>query len=367
MGVTEDATALLRALYGWSLARQQAKGPPGFFNTASAAQLLGWEDHERLNLALSALKKRDLVDFQRGAGRPFLTLGFMLNIQGWTECETKSRHGTWDERIEPVNTAAPSGIRIFISHSSEDKDLAGKLIALIEATLVAPRGTIRCTSVPGYALHGGDNTPEQLRTDLQACSVVLGMLTTTGLSAPWLLLELGAAWAFGKKVIPLIGPGATFKDLPGPFGDIHALTMTDKVAMSGLAEPIAFAAGLGLTNNFPKMQSGLEEFTALAAQRKRETAEKPRPVTPPMSMPDDDIVMCLERWLVGAGENAFEYSGKAIEFARIDREAGLPTGSAARLMKVALQQPGQRWVEIKRSASLITLRAKPERIVDVDA
>ena len=111
------------------------------------------------------------------------------------------------------------------------------------------------------------------------------MLTTTGLSAPWLLLELGAAWAFGKKVIPLIGPGATFKDLPGPFGDIHALTRTDKVGMSGLAEPIAFAAGLGLTNNFPKMQSGLEEFTALAAQRKRETAEKTRPVTPPMNMP----------------------------------------------------------------------------------
>ena len=166
------------------------------------------------------------------------------------------------------------------------------------------------------------------------------MLTTTGLSAPWLLLELGAAWAFGKKVIPLIGPGATFKDLPGPFGDIHALTRTDKVGMSGLAEPIAFAAGLGLTNNFPKMQSGLEEFTALAAQRKRETAEKTRPVTPPMNMPDDDIVMCLERWLVGAGENAFEYSDKAIEFARIDREAGLPAGSAARLMKVALQQPG---------------------------
>jgi len=54
--------------------------------------------------------------------------------------------------------------RIFISHAAADAELAAALITLVEAGVETPTGTIRCTSVPGYNLEGGDDGPEVSRS-----------------------------------------------------------------------------------------------------------------------------------------------------------------------------------------------------------
>ncbi|WP_041555413.1 toll/interleukin-1 receptor domain-containing protein [Nostoc sp. PCC 7524] len=57
-------------------------------------------------------------------------------------------------------------IKIFISHSSIDKELVSKLVELFRASLNIPSREIRCTSLDGYRLPGGANFNDQLRQEV---------------------------------------------------------------------------------------------------------------------------------------------------------------------------------------------------------
>jgi hypothetical protein len=177
------------------------------------------------------------------------------------------------ERLASFHASADSGTgdkrmatttRIFISHASGDANLAEALIKVIEAGLNVPDGAIRCTSVDGYKLEGGDDAPEVLRENLKSSPVVLGVLTKTSVASSYVLMELGAAWAYEKRAVPLIGPGATFKDLPGPFKDMHGLRMEHEPDMSGLVKTIGEATGFTQTNNMPKVVKALKVLAELA-------------------------------------------------------------------------------------------------------
>ena len=58
-------------------------------------------------------------------------------------------------------------IDVFISHSSIDKDIAERLIDILNTALKLGNEQIRCTSVEGYKLPGGAKTEEQLKTLLR--------------------------------------------------------------------------------------------------------------------------------------------------------------------------------------------------------
>jgi hypothetical protein len=173
--------------------------------------------------------------------------------------------------------ATEQGLRIFISHSSEDVTLADLLIRVLEAGVECPTGTIRCTSVHGYNLEGGDDAPDVLRENLRACPVVLGMITKASKASSYVLMELGAAWAFEKRAIPLIGPGAEFKDLPGPFKDLHALSMSDSANMFGLIKTIMKVTGLKDAQNSPKLAKAVDAFKAEAERLAALGVAAPRP------------------------------------------------------------------------------------------
>jgi hypothetical protein len=78
-------------------------------------------------------------------------------------------------------------------------------------------------------------------------------------------MELGAAWALKKRAILLIGPGANYGDIPGPFkGVIHAIKLADREEMSGLTATVARHAGLPVSST-PKMLSKLDVLIGLLA------------------------------------------------------------------------------------------------------
>jgi TIR domain len=94
------------------------------------------------------------------------------------------------------DSAKKAPTRLFISHSSEDKELAKALTTLIDSTLQVPSGMLRCTSDPRFNLVPGENATEKLRRDLDDANVVLGLLTPSSLTSSYVLMELGAAWGF---------------------------------------------------------------------------------------------------------------------------------------------------------------------------
>jgi hypothetical protein len=241
-----------------------------------------------------------------------------------------------------TETEMPSTLRIFISHASGDAALAKNLIDLIEAGLEVPTGSIRCTSVPGYKLEGGDDAPDVLRENLKSCSVVLGMLTKASISSSYVLMELGVAWAFKKRAIPLIGPGVAFSDLPGPFKDIHALKMDHDADMSSLLNTLARATGLIETNNMPKaitalagLKAALGPTTPASGVSTRPPFD-PKPVSaPPVAMDDDEAVVHLEAWLDQLANSV--QTPMILGSPEIAVQARVPEAKAPLVARVAMQ------------------------------
>ncbi|MBV9946671.1 MAG: toll/interleukin-1 receptor domain-containing protein [Myxococcales bacterium] len=197
-----------------------------------------------------------------------------------------------------------SALRIFVSHAGNDAQLAKGVIDLIEAGLDVPTGAIRCTSVDGYRLDGGDDGPEVLRENLKVCSVVLGILTEASLASSYVLMELGAAWAFKKRAIPLIGAAVKFGDLPGPFKDVHALKIDHEPDMSSLVETLANETGFATRSNMPKVFAAAKALTALVGPKKpargtsaRQTVGLQAISALPASMNDDEAMAHIEAWL----------------------------------------------------------------------
>ena len=92
-------------------------------------------------------------------------------------------------------------IKIFISHSSEDIQLAEGIIDLLKNALRLSSKDIRCTSVDGYRLPGGAKTEEQLRNEVCSCETLIGLISPNATDSLYVLFELGARWGSNKHLL----------------------------------------------------------------------------------------------------------------------------------------------------------------------
>jgi hypothetical protein len=168
---------------------------------------------------------------------------------------------------------ATTGITIFISHATADKPLAADLLRLIESAMDGQSHQIRCTSVEGHELPPGSDPATALRTELGGCSVVIGLLTATSLTSSYVLMELGAAWAFNRTTFQLMAPGVAYGDLPGPFKNIIALQMDSDGDLSRLIDAIG-------ANTAFRMRNLAKVHGAISAFRKSLAAHGVSGVTP---------------------------------------------------------------------------------------
>lgn len=154
---------------------------------------------------------------------------------------------------------------IFVSHKETDASLASALVDFIRSALNLPPGGIRCTSVPGFQLPFGRTISGQLKEDIGASNAVFVLLTQASLQSRWVLFELGAAWALGKAVVPILGPGLRQTDLPGPLAE-YPVVRSDDVNVAGrLRDAVAqVASELAVAEKGGgEPQSRLESFVQL--------------------------------------------------------------------------------------------------------
>jgi hypothetical protein len=105
---------------------------------------------------------------------------------------------------------------IFVSHRESERQVGQLLVEFLLSAIEIEDKSIRCTSVPGHQLSYGQTISSQLKTDLHASSAIFAILTPQSLGSKWVLFELGASWALGKIVVPILGPGLRVSELPGP-------------------------------------------------------------------------------------------------------------------------------------------------------
>ena len=118
-------------------------------------------------------------------------------------------------------------VEVFVSHAYEDKELAKRLVTVIEVGLQVPSGAIRCTSLPGYDLTPGTDFIKTLKDGLTGASCVVGLWTPRSMQSQWCLFELGAAWGLSHKTLFLSLGADALRDPPSGFRSIHATQISD--------------------------------------------------------------------------------------------------------------------------------------------
>jgi hypothetical protein len=137
-------------------------------------------------------------------------------------------------------------LKIFISHSSADAQIAEALIKLFQRSLNIPSSQIRCTSVDGYRLPGGSNTTEALKKEVEESEVFVGLMTKTSIQSTYVLFEMGARWASSKKLMPVLAAGATPRVLKPPLSDYNALDCNNEAQIYQLLEDMSEALNMRL-------------------------------------------------------------------------------------------------------------------------
>ena len=155
--------------------------------------------------------------------------------------------------------------RVFISHSSKDRELAGSLVDLLRSALNLPADSIRCTSVDGHKLGGGQETDRTLRAEIRDCEVFLGLISAISIESAYVLFELGARWGAERHLLPLLAPGADTGLLRGPLSGINALSCSSAGELHQMVQELSVLLAVPLEK--PAVyQRRIEEILGFAAR-----------------------------------------------------------------------------------------------------
>lgn len=160
---------------------------------------------------------------------------------------------------EPVEAA----MKIFVSHSRADNQIAEAFVGLLRAALPLSSKDIRCTSVDGYKLEAGTNSDEQLRQEVFEAQAFLALLSPISIQSIYVMFELGARWGAKRYLAPVTVAGLPPSALKAPLSAIHAVTGTSEGDLHQLIDTLS--ERLDLTAERPAAYAkALKDFVAVS-------------------------------------------------------------------------------------------------------
>ena len=141
----------------------------------------------------------------------------------------------------PRNKTRTRGYTVFISHSTNDRWIAKQISEMIEAR--GRRHRIK-TFLDEKDIEGGDSIHEAILRNVRNCDEFLVLLSRYSINRPWVLVEIGAAWALGKRIVAI----------------------TDKVTPDALPDVLAYCKAIDLND--------LDEYLKELFGRARAAREK---------------------------------------------------------------------------------------------
>jgi TIR domain-containing protein len=251
--------------------------------------------------------------------------------------------------------ATSSGIRVFISHRATDQALAEALVDCLNAALVIPPRSLRCTSVTGYKLDVGDDGPDVLRENIRESALVVGLITDQTLDSAFVVMELGAAWALKKRTCPVLAPTVPFGSMPDAIRGTHAIRTTDVDGIGNLIDVVAREADFERKDT-PSTTKAVTAFVARATELAAAALKRDAPDDTdalPLVSDDEQAIVRLKAWLRNAPMDEMR---QEIRYATMDSKLRLAPGMAAKhLITIASATHD---VDVKSTESVL-FKARP--------
>lgn len=131
--------------------------------------------------------------------------------------------------------------KVFVCHAKSDIEATSEIIDLLESTLELPAGALSTSSLPGYSSDARSDA--ELLEMLRGSCVVLALATEQSPRDATFCFELGAAWALGLRVVPVLTGVSSVTDLPWPLRNAPAVRPHDRSAWVSFVEDLARLLG----------------------------------------------------------------------------------------------------------------------------
>jgi hypothetical protein len=226
---------------------------------------------------------------------------------------------------------------VFISHISEERDIAQALKGLVELSFLGLIDVFVSSDANSIKL--GRKWLDNVTAALKCCNVEIVIASPTSVKRPWVNFEAGAGWVRDVPVIPLCHSGMTPSSLPTPLSELQAALATDKEELARLvpvlAEAIGSAEPLIDWSEFVDVVQGYE--AAYRAQSEQiKTLEERSPVLPTHGLLPHELAALL---VIGENVTGTD-EGYAMWSIRNDMESAGYTKLAATLAITSLTRKG---------------------------
>jgi len=133
---------------------------------------------------------------------------------------------------------------IFISHITEEKEIALGLKKLVQGTFLNMIDVF--VSSDPTSIKMGRKWLEEITLALKTCAVEIILASPRSVTRPWINFEGGSAWVRDIPVIPLCHSGMVPTKLPAPLGALQAATATEEPELALVFPVLAEAIGCTL-------------------------------------------------------------------------------------------------------------------------
>jgi hypothetical protein len=147
---------------------------------------------------------------------------------------------------------------VFVSHAAADGVIATTFQEHVGTDFLGMCELFVSSNLD--SISAGSEWRQEIKSKLEACHILVGLLSPAALRRPWVYVEFGAGWIRGIPTIPVCHSGLERGDLPQPISSFQALNLWEPDHLRHLYKLISEAVGC----NFPKIDYD---------QRAREYAE----------------------------------------------------------------------------------------------
>lgn len=127
--------------------------------------------------------------------------------------------------------------KIFISHSSKDKNLVENFADIVLRLGIGIKGEdIFCTSIEEMGIKNGEDIRTHIQSNINGCDYAFLMISQKYNKSSICLNEMGAVWAYDKKIKTFILPDVNFKSIGWLYDVKKANRINDTVALDALHE-----------------------------------------------------------------------------------------------------------------------------------
>jgi len=247
-------------------------------------------------------------------------------------------------------------MKVFISHISEEKDLAIVFKEWIETTFLGQLSVF--VSSDTQSISAGDKWREVLTSALDESKLLIILYSPLSKSRPWISFEAGCGWIKKISIIPICHSNLKLEQIGEPISSFQGIEIDDKDFTKKFFGAIAKHAGF---QKYPKIDEkqfltdigeSLSTFDSTVTPTEKSQSVK----IEHKDLSEPDILALLTDYF-SRGATRIK-SSEAIRYSSIDDKLGLPPGSTKKYIK---QVVVRNFSPLNEGEEYITFVQRPRR------